>query len=243
MAIDQRKKQKKLAKQRAKRKAKAASQKRAHLGRSSGHGAIAGLGFELAARAPIYKCYVADEVFDQGLGYVVVSRRSGEQVAAGIFLVDAYCLGVKNAFAMLKPREFLDDFIDSLPMRMREVEPAYAKKLVEDAVAYARDLGFEPHPDYKLPQKILNDIDASECATEFTFGKDGKPFFVSGPYDSAARSKHIIDTLQRRFGPDGYHYMMGLSPDEGIWIGDEPDDWEEDDEEYDEEEDEEEEDK
>jgi len=68
MAIDQRKKRKKLAKQRAKRKAKAASQKRAHPGRSSGHGAIAGLGFELAARAPIYKRYVADEVFDQGLG-------------------------------------------------------------------------------------------------------------------------------------------------------------------------------
>jgi len=238
MAIDQRKRQKKLAKQRAKRKEKTTAQNRARAGRSSGRGQITSLEFELAARAPIYRCYVADEVFDEGLGYVVVSRRSGDQVAAGVFLVDVYCLGVKDAMAMLKPLEFFDDFIANLPMRMKAVEPAYAKKLVEDAIAYARDLGFEPHPDYKLPRKILDDIDVSECSAEFTFGKDGKPFFVSGPYDSAARTKHIIDTLQRRCGPDGYHYLMGLSPDDGIWIDDEPDDWP-DDREDDEEEDEE----
>ena len=232
MAIDQRKRQKKLAKQRAKRKEKTTAQNRARAGRSSGRGQITSLEFELAARAPIYRCYIADEVFDKGLGYVVVSRRSGDQVAAGVFLVDVYCLGVKDAMAMLKPMAFLDGFVYTLPSRMRTVDPAYAKKLIEDAIAYARDLGFEPHPDYKLPRKILNDIDASECSAEFTFGKDGKPFFVSGPNDSEARCKQIIDTLQRRFGPDGFNYMMGLSPDGGIWIGDEPDDWEEDDEDY-----------
>src|SRR5262245_3249673 len=118
MAIDQRRRQKKLAKQRAKRKARAASQNREGHRQSSGRGAIASLEFELAARAPIYKCYVADEVFDQGLGYVVVSRLSGAEVAAGIFMVDAYCLGVKDAFAMLKPRAIFDEFIASLQMRM-----------------------------------------------------------------------------------------------------------------------------
>ena len=239
MPIDQRKRQKKLAKQRAKRKAKTASHKRTQPGRSSWTSQFAGLEFELAARAPIYKCYVAEEIFDesigQGMGHVVVSRLSGSQVAAGIFLVDAYCLGVKDAFAMLKPREVFDDFIATSEMRMRVVEPAYAKKLVEDSVAYARDLGFEPHPDYKLPRKILNDIDASECAVEFTFGKDGKPFFVSGPYDSEARIRQVIDTLQRRLGSDGYHYMVGVSPDSEVWVDDDPDDdWDDEDEKDDE---------
>ncbi|HKQ74867.1 MAG TPA: hypothetical protein VJ810_14330 [Blastocatellia bacterium] len=95
-------------------------------------------------------------------------------------------------------------------------------------------MGFEPHPDYKLPRKLLKDIDASECAVEFTCGKGGKPFFVSGPYDSEARSKQIIDTLQRRCGPDGYHFMMGLSPDGGFLTGDEPDDWDDDEDDEDE---------
>src|SRR5262249_52240583 len=212
MAIDQRKRQKKLAKQRAKRKAKAAAHKQTPQGRSSRLSSFGGLEFELAARAPIYECYVADDLFDQGMGHVIVSRLSGNQVAAGIFLVDGFCLGVKDAFVMFKPREFFDNLIAYGPTSMRAVEPAYAKKLVEDSVAYARGLGFEPHPDYKLPYRILNDIDASECTVEFTFGKDGKPFYISGPYDSEARIKQILNTLQRRFGPDEYHYMMGLSP-------------------------------
>ncbi len=229
MAIDQRKRQKKLAKQRAKRRAKAASHRRSQHGKSPWLSSFAGLEFELASRAPIYKCYVAEQIFDGGIGHVIVSRLSGAQVAAGIFMVDIYCLGVKDAFAMLKPRQVFDDFVNTGPMRMRAVEPAYAKKLVEDAVAYARDLGFEPHPDYKLPSKILKDIDASECSVEFTFGKDGKPFFISGPYDSEARSKQIIDTLHRRCGPGGYEYMVGLASDGGILFGDEDDDWEDDD--------------
>ncbi|MGE0128081.1 MAG: hypothetical protein AB7U82_08375 [Blastocatellales bacterium] len=230
MALDQRKRQKKLAKQRAKRKAKASAQKGTQKSGSRGLSAFAGLEFELAARAPVYKCYVADDVFDQGIGHVVVSRLSGSQVAAGIYLVDAYCLGVKDAFAMLKPRQVFEDFIANSPMRLREVEPAYAKKLVEASIAYARDLGFEPHPDYKLPRKILNGIDASECSVEFTFGKDGKPFFVSGPYDSEARSKRIVDTLHRRCGAGGYEYMVGISP-LGAFFEDD-DDWEDDDEEF-----------
>jgi hypothetical protein len=214
MALDPRKRQKKLAKQRAKRKAKAAEQKQARPGKSSWFSNLLAMGeFELAARAPIYECYVANEVFSEGIGQVIVSRRSASgQIAAGVFLVDAYCLGVKDAFAMLKPREVFDDFVADNPLRLRRVLPEYAKKLVESAVAYARDLGFEPHPDYRLPSKLLNDIDASACETEFTFGKDGKPFFMSGPHDSQARCKKIIDTLERRCGPDGYHFMMALDP-------------------------------
>lgn len=224
MALDPRKRQKQLAKQRARRKAKAGVQKRSRQGGSSWLSAFAGLEFELATHAPVYECYVADEVFgsDQGIGQVVVSRLSGNgQVAAGVFLIDAYCLGVKDAFAFLRSRVDFEDLL--LPgigqtVTLRRVEPAYAKKLIVDAIAYARDLGFEPHKDYKLASKVLHDIDATACTTEFTFGKDGKPFFVSGPNDTEARSKQIIDTLRRRCGPDGYHFMMALDPSGGLKV-------------------------
>jgi hypothetical protein len=93
-----------------------------------------------------------------------------------------------------------------------QIEPAYARKLVEDAVVYARDLGFEPHEDYRVARKVLQDIDATVCKEQFTFGKDGKPFFMSGPNDSQQRSRQIMETLERRCGPDGYHYMIGLHP-------------------------------
>jgi len=210
----------------------------------------ASLEFELASRGPIYECYAADDIFDQeagqGLGYVIVSRLGAGQVAAGIFLIDAFCLGVKDAFSFFRSREdFHEMLIPSIRQtaRLRRVEPAYAKKLVLDAIAYARTNGFEPHEDYHLASKVLRDIDETACETEFTFGKDGKPFYVSGPNDSEARSKRIIDILHRRFGSDGYDYMVGLSPFGGFFdhdeFGEDEDDDEPDDKEGDEEDDEE----
>lgn len=243
MALDPRKRQKKLAKKRAKRKAKAAEQKQARQGKSSWFGNLLAMGeFELAARAPIYECYAANEIFSQGMGQVIVSRRSASgQIAAGVFLIDAYCLGVKDAFALLKPPEVFEDYLDQIRagLSLKRVQPEYAKKLIEGAVAYARDLGFEPHPDYKLPSKLLNSIDATTCETEFTFGKDGKPFFMSGPNDSQARCKQILDTLERRCGPDGYHFMMAMDPFGGLRVTNQfGNDWEDDDDDDDDDDDE-----
>src|SRR5262245_4822778 len=239
MALDQRRRQKKLAKQRAKRKAKAAAQKPSQPSGSSLGRMVATLEFEMASRAPVYECYAADDIFDrekdQGIGQVIVSRLSGGQVAAGIFLIDAFCLGVKDVFAFFRSREdFHNVLLSGLGrnVRLRKVEPAYAKKLVLDAIAYACNNGFEPHKDYQLASKVLRDIDETACKTEFTFGKDGMPFYIAGPNDSEARSKQVIDTLHRRFGSGGYHYLVGLSPF-GSFFGNtefDEDEWEDSDE-------------
>jgi hypothetical protein len=238
MAIDQRKRQKKLAKQRAKRKARALAQKQTRGSGSSWLRVVANLEFELASRAPIYKCYVADEILDadRGIGQVVVSRLSGNQVAAGVFLVDAYCLGVKDAFAFFRSQEEFEHKLlarMAQTARLRKVEPAYAKKLVMDAIAYARSIGFEPHPDYKLASKVLRDIDETASKAKFTFGKNGKPFFLAGPNDSPARCRQVIETLQRKLGPGGFHYMMPLSSFDTV-LGGDGEDWEYDDEELEE---------
>jgi hypothetical protein len=232
MAIDPRKRQKKLAKQRSKRKAKALEHRRAQHGKSSSISSGAIMEFELASRAPVYECYVADEIFDKGMGQVIVSRLTvNDQVAAGIFLVDAYCLGVKDAFAGLRSRWEFADFLDTVGrgLSLRRCEPEYAKKLVVDAIAYARDLGFEPHKDFKLASKVLSDIDETACTTEFTFGKDGKPFYMSGPNETEARSRQIIDTLLRRCGPEGFHYLVGVSPFDDLFGVDEFEDDDDDD--------------
>jgi hypothetical protein len=79
MAIDPRKRQKKLAKERAKRKAKALANRRGQQGRPSflKHTAL-GLEFEMAARGPVHECYVNENLvtpgYDQGMGTVIVSR-------------------------------------------------------------------------------------------------------------------------------------------------------------------------
>jgi hypothetical protein len=219
VAIDPRKTQKKLAKQKAKRKAKALDHRRSQQGKTSPY---VPMEFELGARGPILECLMTEEIFDSGMGQVIVSRTTGSGVvAAGIFLLDVFCLGVKDAFPMLQPRATYENLVRQTDHQspLVQIEPACARKLVEDAVVYARDLGFEPHDNYRVARKVLQDIDATVCEELFTFGKDGKPFFISGPNDSEQRSRQIIETLERRCGADGYHHLVGLNPDMEL-IGD-----------------------
>ena len=218
MAIDQRKRQKKLSKQRAKRKAKALTTRRAQQGNPSFLQRMPlGLEFELAARGPLHECYVNANLmtpgYDQGMGAVIVSRlASGGMVAVGVYLLDVFCLGVKDSFARLLRGEEYHQLLSQTRSQepIKKVEPSVAKKLIEDAVAYARRLGFEPHPDFRPARKLLEDIDASVCTMEFTFGDRGKPHFISGPYDSQARIRQIGDTLERTCGKDNYKMTILL---------------------------------
>ena len=45
---------------------------------------------------------------------------------------------------------------------------------------------------------------------QLAFGKDGKPFYVSGPY---AQPQQIIQTLERSVGKGNYDYLIQAGPD------------------------------
>lgn len=203
MAIDERRRQKKLAKKAAERKVRQAERKSLSTGSSA----------TLAARFPIGDCLTPTNLFEEGIGTVVLTRSlpSGEIAVAG-FLVDSYCLGVKNAlYRVLSPTEY-DYYRQQIEAQtpLERVHPSCLRKLVEGAVQYARDLGFPPHSDYARAAQLFGDIDAAACPVRYTYGKDGRPFYVNGPYESAAQSRKILDTLARRLGPDGFHYMTAL---------------------------------
>ncbi|MFI1184541.1 hypothetical protein ACH4UT_34125 [Streptomyces sp. NPDC020799] len=154
----------------------------------------------------------AEEV--RGLVAVLVaadSMRSSKAQVAG-FLLDVWCLGVKNAFAPEPMSEsrlaghrglYFSAFEGHV-----QVPADLARALVSGAAAYARGFGFEPE---------------GELAEEFTeaavllgepagpspigFGRDGKPFFVNGPYDDP---EAVLQTLRRAVGDDGFHFEIGF---------------------------------
>ena len=148
-------------------------------------------------------------LFDSGCGYLVISRfKADDCVETGFFLLDVFCLGVKDAgFHRFKSvadyQESLLDrlFRDEQPVRMM---PAAARKLAEDAVGYARALGFSPAVDYKKASRVFGGITTAECDEEFVFGKDGKPFYIQGPSDSSTRAERILRALEARCGEGGY---------------------------------------
>jgi len=204
MALNQRKWQKKVERKKAK-------QRERHRSLIKFQSLSMADRIEHAAAAPILHCRTSKILWMQGMSHVLVSRKlSSGNIAFSAFLLDIYCLGVKDAFCdLVTPRRY-EELIDGM-FRDQEVDnlkPAAARKLVEGAVDYAQNLGFAPHPDYRKARVIFGDIDAGECHEEFEFGKRGRPCFVPGPYDTPWRCKRIVDTLTERLGIDGFTYVL-----------------------------------
>jgi len=157
------------------------------------------------------EAFVAKNLFEVGLGHVVFARFRGGDAELGVFLVDVYCQGVKDAFyTRVSEARYDTEVVDRLlpAADRRTIDPPSARKLVEAAVAYAQGLGLAPHPDYKAACRVFGGTNATESNTGFTFGKDGKPFYIQGRYDSFERALRVMHQLRARCGKDGFHFLV-----------------------------------
>jgi hypothetical protein len=155
-----------------------------------------------------YKAFITKDWRDIGLANVLVARiDDGGGMTAGFFLVDVFCLGVKDAVLLDDLHEDeLDEIIEErFPEdSMEAMHPAWAKKLIEGAVAYAERLGFAPARDYRKARRVLGGIDAGACRETFVYGDDGRPHYVQGASDGEERIRRVLAVLDARCGPDGY---------------------------------------
>ncbi len=159
----------------------------------------------------VYEAWHDAALFEGGIGEVVICRKKATgEITAGVFLVDVFCLGVKDAFLTKFPEARQASMIERIfrGQKPTSLSPACAKKLVEGAVAYAKSLGLPPNREYEQAGRLLNGIDAGACDTTFTFGKDGKPLYIQGPYDSPAFVKQVMTALSQHAGEGNYHYNM-----------------------------------
>jgi hypothetical protein len=153
-----------------------------------------------AERAPWVGCYVHG---DSGMNSVFAIRQTRSGPVASVFLLDTFCLGIKDAFFIknFDMEAFRERGID------RQVSPAYAFKWIQDAIAYARSIGFEPHSQTEVCSLVFGDTDPSECTEEFVFGQNGKPQYTSGPHDSREVQTRILRTLEK-LGEGNYSYVI-----------------------------------
>ena len=170
---------------------------------------------------PLHGCWIMDGWQDTGITPVIVARiQDNDRIMFGVYMVDYYCLGIKNAYTRVDYSR--NRFERELPKLCANVPVScsveLAHELIYGALEYAEKLGFEPHPDFSKQKadQILDPVDAHPRTNGVTFGKDGKPLYVSGPYDSEMKSRSVINTLTRTCGPGNFDYLVALGdmPDE-----------------------------
>jgi hypothetical protein len=217
MAQDSKKRQKALQRKAAKRKQK-----------KSGFKGLLRLGggslLRQAGNWPLHEILLTEDWEAEGnIIQILVARKSTQgQLVIGVFLVDLGCLGVKNAFARpvdaYEYREIRQGFREHQAMKSTR-DLNLVAKIIEESVAYARKFGFEPNRDYHKAKLVLGNADPNACPVKIPLGgRDGKPFFVAGPYDNVNR---IMAKLTKAVGPDGFHYLMPIGPDTEILLDDE----------------------
>lgn len=143
------------------------------------------------------------------VGALVARRDRPGRVSVCGYLVDTWCLGVKNALGprLMNDRrlpEFRESFFAAFDADPVQAPIELVRHLVWGTVEYAHELGFEPHHDLWA---AAGHIEPLQGPSAIRFGKDGKPFYVEGPYDDAARN---LRTLERLVGKDNFSFEMSV---------------------------------
>lgn len=169
----------------------------------------------MARSYPIEGCWVRPDWQEAGITPVTLARRQPDGLLMyGTYLVDYYCLGVKDAFCRvaLPAREFYaQDLAHLCEENPLPISVELAHELVYGSIEFAARYGFKPHRDFKLAQLILDPPEAHPRTGTVEFGKDGKPFYISGPYDNV---QAIMRTLMRTAGLDNFLYMVNIGDSE-----------------------------
>src|SRR6266849_5532815 len=142
-----------------------------------------------AAHAPIQHCFLTESVFDVGMGTLVLARGATlHHFAFSMFLIDVFCLGIKDVMFESVESEVFEMYMDAT-----------------DAGS-PQSIGFAPHRDFAAVERVFGDVSADTSDAVFRFGRDGKPVYIPGPNDTAHLIQRRIEQLQKYLGDDGFGF-------------------------------------
>ena len=112
---------------------------------------------------PIDECWISPDWKEAGLLTIVVARKHNTgNFTFGVYLLDRYCLGLKNTYALFSKKAFeyeeiLDQMFEGHGGDKEPIDYVLAHNMIYGAIAYAEDLGFKPEKDWAMSQFILEE--------------------------------------------------------------------------------------
>lgn len=160
---------------------------------------------------PIGECLITENWEEDGIAQIIITREhSNGNLTVGFFIIDLYCLGLKDAFyrfnfSTIEFGDLFEEFSEELVFV--PIEYTLAHNIIYGAIEYAEDYGFSPVKDFlKTTQYILEEDNDNVELMDVEFGYEGKPFLVvtneSEPY------KNYLRTLDETAGPGNYDFLL-----------------------------------
>ena len=176
---------------------------------------------EKARTLEIGDCFINDGYDECGLGNIIVTRlHKGGRKTIGVYLVDMFCLGVKDAFYRLRMDDIeYDGFIQTISSKYHLNKISYneAHNLIYGAIEFADEAGIAPCKDFALAKYILEEDTEAVPLIEYEYGKDGKHLLIVGSKKEADR---YLPALMANLGSD-FNYIIKDDPFETLESDDE----------------------
>ncbi|MDP3643050.1 MAG: hypothetical protein Q8S54_07650 [Bacteroidota bacterium] len=166
---------------------------------------------------PIYECLVNTNWQKDGIAHVIVARsHTNGNITVCFYLIDLYCLGVKDTQYLFNISEtkYQEKKEGMEHVDFEPIDYPLAHNIVFAGLEFAEEYGFKPHKDFtSITQFMLEEDSENIEMIDIECGKDGKPFFVSGPYDDQVKINQVMAQLERNAGPGKYDFLIEDNPD------------------------------
>ncbi len=161
----------------------------------------------------VFECIIDNNWKEAGIAQVVVARKhSNGNISAGFYLVDLYCLGVKDSTFIFNNTEveynaMLNEYF---PRKNRlSISYALAHNIIYAAIEFADSFGFKPEKTFTEVTQYILEEDTDEVEfIDVECGYNGKPLFIKGPFDDKIKTNRIINQLEQTAGPDNYYVVL-----------------------------------
>lgn len=160
-----------------------------------------------ARNLPVEVCYISKDIEEVGEGTVAVVRRHpNNKFTLAYFLLDIFCLGVKDTFYRVRMDEFeYEEWLDRYAsVGVKEITYNEAHNWIYGAIAFAEEAGIAPHKDFNITQYILEEDTEEIPLIEYDYGKDGKHFLVAMNQLELSR---YLPVLRKNLGDD-FDYII-----------------------------------
>jgi len=185
-------------------------------------------------KLPVYKCYKSVNQFeDREMSIIVVRQHPQGTFTYGAYMLDRWCLGVKDTlWQFSKDKDDLEEFLSLFRNHLHSLEEipyVEAHNWIYGASDFAEEAGISPCKEFALSKYILEEDDDDVELIEYDFGRDGEYCLVAKDKLEASR---YIPTLDKNLGEGNYTVEIGMFGDDD-WDDDQEDydDWEDDEEE------------